>query len=134
MFDLLMYKTSLWYWKRRFLYPMTFLFGFLYSYHFLCNLFHANLYEKRYRLPTVQPYDFTQYMMTEFKLKENREYIVWSRKMLLEMLKSKGELSPVDWLIIGAHFSKAKEEEMAYQAYYMAHMLDHEKIETNGKL
>ena len=50
------------------------------------------------------------------------------------MLENKGEASSIDWLMIGMHYAKAAEEEVAYQAYYMAHLLDHENIGTNSQL
>ena len=41
------------------------------------------------------------------------------------MLKNKGERDVIDWLVLGMQYSKAAEEEVAYQVYYMAHLLDH---------
>lgn len=44
---------------------------------------------------------------------------------MLEMLENKGELDAIDWLILGNHYAKAAEEEVAYSCFYMAHLLDH---------
>ena len=40
--------------------------------------------------------------------------MVMHRKMMHEMLESDGEMSELDWLIIGTHYSKAAEEEVAF--------------------
>ena len=44
---------------------------------------------------------------------------------MLEMLENKGELDAIDWLILGNHYAKSAEEEVAYSCFYMAHLLDH---------
>lgn len=44
---------------------------------------------------------------------------------MLEMLDNKGDLDVIDWLILGTHYAKSAEEEIAYQCYYMAHLMDH---------
>ena len=54
--------------------------------------------------------------------------------MMTDMLERKGELSAIDWMALGVHYSKAGEEEVAFQLFYMAHLLDHDKMETNSDL
>ena len=44
------------------------------------------------------------------------------------MLENNGSKDVLDWLVLGMHYSTAAEEEVAYQAFYMAHLLDHQKI------
>ena len=36
------------------------------------------------------------------------------RKMMKEMLEDDGEMTELDWLIIGSHYAKAAEEEIAF--------------------
>ena len=54
--------------------------------------------------------------------------------MMVDMLDKKAEFDVLDWLVIGKHYSNLGEEEIAYQAYYMAHLLDHTKIGANSSL
>ena len=51
---------------------------------------------------------------------------------MLEILDKEGELDVVDWLALGVHYSNKSEEEIAFQLYYMAHLLEHENVETNS--
>ena len=37
-----------------------------------------------------------------------------NRTMMIEMLDSEGNLSELDWLIIGNHYAGASEEEVAF--------------------
>ena len=66
--------------------------------------------------------------------KDENKYLYSHKQLMLEMLDNKGNLDVIDWLVFGNHYSKAAEEEIAYQCYYMAHLLNHEKIEANSKL
>lgn len=50
------------------------------------------------------------------------------------LLKQKGDLDVLEWLVIAKHYAKNGEEETAFQCYYMAHLMDHEKVFTNGKM
>ena len=47
------------------------------------------------------------------------------------VLERKGNLDVLDWLVIAKHYSKNGEEELAFQCYYMAHLLD-KRIKTNS--
>ena len=47
------------------------------------------------------------------------------RYKMIEMLEKKAEFDVLDWLVIGRHYANISEEEIAYQAFYMAHLLDH---------
>mmetsp|Transcript_42953 Transcript_42953/g.31365 ORF Transcript_42953/g.31365 Transcript_42953/m.31365 type:complete len:85 (-) Transcript_42953:30-284(-) len=53
---------------------------------------------------------------------------------LKEMYRRKGKGDVLDWITLGMHFSKNFEEEIAFQAYYIAHLMDHEHISTNSEL
>jgi hypothetical protein len=59
MFLWLEYKTSLAYWKRRFLYPGVILAGFFYGYFVVSDQISGNMYERGYNMPKHQPQDFT---------------------------------------------------------------------------
>ena len=50
------------------------------------------------------------------------------------IIDKKGELDVLDWIVFGKHYSRNGEEETAFQCFYMAHLLDHEKILTNSDL
>lgn len=50
------------------------------------------------------------------------------------LLDRKGDLDSLDWLLLGKHYAKNGDEETAFQAYYMAHLMDYDKIDTNGDL
>ena len=54
--------------------------------------------------------------------------------LMSEVLDKNGKLDVLDWLILGVHYSKAGEEEVAFQCFYQAHLLDYDKIETNSNL
>ena len=40
--------------------------------------------------------------------------MIMHRKLMHEMMVQKGEISVIDWLILGTHYSKAAEEEVAF--------------------
>ena len=73
-------------------------------------------------------------MLGDYARNPDRQYMAMHRRMMRDMLEKEGELDPIDWLLLGVHYSKASEEEVAYQLYYMAHLLDHERIGANSKL
>ena len=50
------------------------------------------------------------------------------------LLTRKGDLDVLEWLVIAKHYAKNGEEETAFQCYYMAHLMDHDKIYTNSLL
>lgn len=50
------------------------------------------------------------------------------------LLVRKGDLDVLEWLVIARHYAKNGEEETAFQCYYMAHLMDHDRILTNSKL
>ena len=58
--------------------------------------------------------DFTSALISDYGCREDKQYMVMHRKMMHEMLDSKGEMSELDWLILGTHYSKAAEEEVAF--------------------
>ena len=92
------------------------------------------MYERGYRGRTIQPTDYSFHVLNDYARKEDKKYMVMHRKLMHELLEEKGEISVLDWLILGTHYSKAAEEEVAFQAYYMAHLLDHTKVGTNGDM
>ena len=72
--------------------------------------------------------------MNEYGANDDAKYMMTHRKVLQQLLKNDGNAPAMDWLIIGMHYAKANEEEIAFQAYEMAHLLDHENIATNSDL
>ena len=49
-------------------------------------------------------------------------------------LDRKGDVDELDWLVMARHYARNGEEEQAFQAYYMAHLLNHKKIGANSSL
>ena len=92
------------------------------------------MYERGHRIKLMQPYDISGEMIKEYATREQVKYMTTHRKLMHQLRESKGVASPLDWLIVGMHYAKSADEEVAYQAYYMAHLLDHENIETNAKM
>ena len=108
--------------------------GFAFGYIALNFYSSGNIYERGYRLGIIQPYDFTGQLMNDYGRNDDAQYLTMHRKLMQEMLDKKGNLDVIDWLILGTHYSKAGEEEVAYQCFYQAHLLEHDKIETNSDL
>ena len=50
------------------------------------------------------------------------------------ILDRKGDIDELDWLVMARHYARNGEEEQAFQAYYMAHLLNHQKIGANSSL
>jgi hypothetical protein len=50
------------------------------------------------------------------------------------ILDRKGDLDTIEWLVYAKHYAKNGDEETAFQAYYMAHLLNYDKIGTNADL
>lgn len=92
------------------------------------------MYERGWNMPRVQPVDYSISIIKDYAKKDNVKYMVAHRYLMQEMLENKGEMDAIDWLILGNHYAKAAEEEVAYQCFYMAHLLDHKKIETNSAM
>ena len=66
---------------------------------------------------------------------ERKKYLLQHTQFIKESLfERKGDLDLIDWLLLGKHYAKNGDEETAFQAYYMAHLLAHDKISTNGDL
>ena len=53
---------------------------------------------------------------------------------MLDAQEKKGNIDPIDWLLIAKHYANSQDEEVAFNAYYMAHLLDHKKFRTNSEL
>ena len=50
------------------------------------------------------------------------------------LLERKGDLDVLEWMVLAKHYAKNGEEETAFQCYYMAHLMDHERVLTNSQL
>ena len=50
------------------------------------------------------------------------------------LLDRRGDVDELDWLVMARHYARNGEEEQAFQAYYMAHLLNHGKIGANASL
>lgn len=46
-------------------------------------------------------------------------------RFLKDCYDKNGKIDTLDWLMIGQYFAKNSEEEVAYAAYYIAHLKDH---------
>ena len=54
--------------------------------------------------------------------------------MMKEVLEKKGEIDLLDWLVLAKHYTKNGEEEIAFQCYYMAHLLEPARVGANSGL
>ena len=55
--------------------------------------------------------------------------------MIEVLLAKKGSnVDVLDWVVLGRHYTKNGEEEIAFQCFQMAHLLDHERIGNNSAL
>ncbi len=94
-----------------------------------------NLYTMGYWNHFYQPFDYSLHMMNTYGGDEKTKYTVQILSQLKEGFDSKGEsFDTLDWLVFAQHFAKNQEEEISFQIYYMAHLLDHERIRTNSEL
>ena len=66
---------------------------------------------------------------------DKKKYLMQHSTLMQEaLMKRKGDLDVLEWLVIAKHYAKNGEEETAFQCYYMAHLMDPDRIETNSKL
>ena len=95
-----------------------------------------NMYTLGYMNGFYQPFDYSLHMMNTYGGNETNTYAVQIQTFIKEVgLDTLGEgFDTLDWLMLGQHFAKSQEEEIAFQAYYMAHLMDHERIRTNSQL
>ena len=103
-----------WHWKRRFMYPFVLISGFMYGYVMISHFQSGNMYERGYKGKTIQPTDYTNLLLGDYAKREDKKYMVMHRKLMHELMEEKGEISVIDWLILGTHYSKAAEEEVAF--------------------
>ena len=97
--------------------------------------FGNNFYTLGYRQGGFQPDDFSRGVIDGFACNDKRKYLMQhTKQMHTALLKQKGDLDVLEWLVIAKHYAKNGEEETAFQCYYMAHLMDHEKVFTNGKM
>ena len=112
--------------SRRFIYPCTIICGFIYGYVGICNFWSANLYERKFNHGVWQPWDYSTDVIREWCIKDkihNVQYSTMQKTLLFEMMEQKGNIDTIDWLLLGQHFARAGEEEVAYQCFHMAHLL-----------
>jgi cytochrome c-type biogenesis protein CcmH/NrfG len=83
----------------------------------------------------VQPFDFSFYPVYAYGRNPRKKYAMQHTTMMQEaILERQGDLDTVEWLVYGKHYAKNGDEETAFQAYYMAHLLDYARIGTNADL
>lgn len=120
--------------RRRFFYLFLF-FGSLCWGYFYSGAYGKNLYTTGYCNGFYLPFDYTANLVnalgTNDKLKKDLEMNVFMRRVLLN---SDNKLAVLDWLLLGRHFAGINEDEVSFQAYYMAHLKDHQRIRTNSEL
>ena len=90
--------------------------------------------ENKYNSKMIEPRDFVAEIIGMYGTKTENQYSVMHRKMMVDFVKRRGHLDILDWLTLGMHYSKAGEEEIAYQCFYMAHLQDHQRFMTNSGL
>eukprot|EP00347_Sterkiella_histriomuscorum_P006682 403351837 len=101
--------------------------------YMFCNL-NKNLYTFGYYNYFIQSLDYSAYMMQTLGGDENQKNILQMENLLFSAFEKDGKLDTLDWLMVGQHFAKNMEEEIAFQAYQIAHLKDHQKIKTNSEL
>ena len=74
--------------------------------------------------------------MTGIGMSEKKKYLMQHTQLMIEvLLDKKGDsVDVLDWVVLGKHYTKNGEEEIAYQCYMMPHLLDHERIGNNSQL
>ena len=50
------------------------------------------------------------------------------------LIEKRGNIDVIDWVTLGKHYMKNGDEEIAFQCYYMAHLLDPDRIRANSDL
>ena len=94
-----------------------------------------NLYTSGYQQGFAQPFDYSMHVMLAYGADEKEKHAQQLNLLLKDSFESEGEkLDILDWLIIGQHFAKNQEDESSFQAYYIAHLMDYDKIGTNSDL
>ncbi len=94
-----------------------------------------NLYTLGYYNGIWQPFDYSLHLMNSYGGDDKFKYNIQLTTLMGEGFESHGEsFDTLDWLMLGQHFARSQEEEMAFQAYYMAHLMDHGRIRTNAEL
>jgi hypothetical protein len=73
--------------------------------------------------------------MNQYGGSEKFKYNMQLTTLIKEGLDTQGECYDLlDWLMLGQNFAKNQEEETAFAAFYIAHLMDHERIRTNSQL
>jgi hypothetical protein len=94
-----------------------------------------NLYTLGYYQGIWQPFDFSLHLMNSYGADDKFKYNIQLTTLMKQGFESHGESFDVlDWLMLGQHFARTQEDEIAFQSYYMAHLMDHERIRTNSQL
>ena len=95
----------------------------------------TNWFTMGFRQGLYQPDDFSRGVLRGFASNDKKKYLLQhSRQMNQAILERKGDLDVLEWLCLAKHYAKNGEEETAFQCYYMAHLMDHERVHTNSKL
>ena len=85
----------------------------------------TNFYTVGYRQGFVQPNDYS-FTVIQASKKEKSKYALQHHQLMHEILiQKKGNTDVLDWLVLAKHYAKNGEEEISFQCYYMAHLLDH---------
>lgn len=53
-------------------------------------------------------------------------------RLLFEAHQNKGKLDSLSWSTLGVEYASILEEEIAFECFHMAHLLDHKKLKTNS--
>ena len=90
------YKSSLYHWKRRWLYPFTLLAGFFFGYVVICHGFQTNIYEIGYCQTIFQPFDISSELMREWAKKDHVKYMAAHRQRVFNMIENDGNAPAID--------------------------------------
>ena len=94
----------------------------------------TNLYTIGYKQGFLQPEDYSQVVIDGIGKDEKLKYNLQHTQLMIEILMEKqGNTDVLDWLLLAKHYARAGEEEVSFQCYYMAHLVD-QRIKANSKL
>ena len=75
----------------------------------------TNLYSLGYGYLPMQPQDYSNYVLMGVSRKEKKKYLLQHTQLMHEVLVQKhGDIDVLDWLVLGKHYTKNGEEEIAF--------------------
>ena len=106
-----------------------------FGFSLLCSGKGQNFYTLGYGQGATQAADYSRAVLMGLGQDNKKRYYLQHITLMREtLLGRKGDIDALDWLVIAKNYAKNGDDETAFQAYYMAHLLDHERIGTNSGL